>query len=75
MRRIDDGARIVTRHELAEAMRPALTGKDVSREQLLNVARANGARNDAIEVLSLLPRGSYADLRQVWTSLRQVRTA
>jgi hypothetical protein len=62
----------VTRLEIAEHVAGAFTGPAMTRDQLLAVARQDGARRAVLRVLAELPDGPFHEVRQLWPAIPDV---
>jgi transposase len=60
---------MTSRAEIADVLRDSLAGRLRSRAELLETARAVGARDAVIVVLERLPDRRFADLRELWPCL------
>jgi len=62
----------VTRLEIADAVEAAFATGPATRGELVEHARATGARPSLVEVLEQLPDRQYFQLRQLWVDLSGV---
>jgi len=60
---------MTTRIEIADVLRSRLDGQLRSKAELLEAARALGARDAVVEALERLPDQKYGGLRDLWPCL------
>jgi hypothetical protein len=69
-------AGLVTRTELAAAVRPAFAHGGAGRTELIETALAGGARPEVIALLQALPEGvEVRFLRELWRQFRDLPVA
>lgn len=63
---------MVTRAEIADLIYSAFKEGAVSRGELIETARAAGARPEVLATLTQLPDNHYGHLRQLWVDLPHI---
>jgi Protein of unknown function (DUF2795) len=56
----------VTRVEIADHVEAAFSGEPIHKAELLEAARASGARLEVVKVLKRLPERDFRELRELW---------
>ncbi len=59
----------VTRVEIADHVETAFSGEPIHKGELLEAAKASGARREVMRVLKRLPDRDFRELREIWPSV------
>lgn len=62
----------VTRVEIADTLDSAFDNGSAGRGELIEIARASGARPEVLAALTELPDNHYGHLRQLWVDLPHI---